>query len=271
MGGIQAAVDARQTRDDALATREKEIYVREAAVMERENAATRREEAIIVAVADLETREAALVAEREAMDLRLAALVEKQAELNYSRVADETVTCELGDWAGKEANYVALASFANQCAALGETGFTATPQAGLFKWWKAADRPDLGQHASIRFPSHRIRPPADLDGHDPIGIIDDVDALAAEIQAAMGTQPLLAIAKPTMNHQSKATGLTCYSRSVALRSLVNNLVVAWKAGRQGATVWWEGEAELWQRHGFCIVVATGNLGASAYVKCVAFP
>jgi len=205
-------------------------------------------------------------------DFAVKNLVDKYSGVSIEAVARELEYYQLSEWTGSEAESAALASFADQCTALDETDFIATPQAGLFKWWKDADRPDLGQHISTRFPSHRFRPPVDYDRHDPIGTIDDVDALAAEIQAAMGTRPSLTIAR-TKKHSypGPVTSLTCQVRSTTLRSLVDNLVVAWKAGRQGETVWWEGEAELWQRHGFCIVVAQGNLGALAYVKCVAFP
>jgi len=95
MGGIQAAVDARQTRDDALATREKEMDAREAAVKEREDEATEREQAIAVAVADLERREAALVAERETLNVRLAAF-EKQEELKIYLPDSDIIMLNVG-------------------------------------------------------------------------------------------------------------------------------------------------------------------------------
>ena len=201
-------------------------------------------------------------------DFAVKNLVDKYSGVTIEAVTRELEYYQLSDWTGSEAESVALATFADQCTALDETDFIATPQAGLFQWWKAADRPDLGQHISTRFPSHRFRPPVDYDRHDPIGTIDDVDALAAEIQAAMGTRPSLTIAKATIDRRNRVTGLTYQVRSTTLRSLVDNLVVAWQAGRQGETVWWEGEAELWQRHGFCILVPKGNLGASAYVATV---
>lgn len=202
-------------------------------------------------------------------DFAVVNLVDKYSGVTIEAVTRELEYYQLSDWTGSEAESAALATFADQCTALDETEFTAIPQAGLFKWWKDAGRPDLGQRASTRFSSYRVRPLADLDGHDPLGTIDDVDALAANIRSCLGTRPSVAISGINKNSYSgQVTGLNYQVRSTTLRSLVDDLAVAWKAGRQGETVWWEGETELWQRHGFCILVPKGNLGASAYVATV---